>query len=90
MIAIYIDAGHTTSGNPKRGWIITNPDGNFIDVVDEGYLGRAALTEAGYDCASTPRLEVANSVYQDLKRDANRHPSSLPKTTKKHSRLFAR
>ena len=87
MLAIYIDAGHTTSGNPKRGWIITDSEGSFIDFVDEGYLGRAALKEAGYDCPSTPRLEVAGHVYQELKKDADRrHVSTLPPRSKKHSR----
>ena len=75
MLAIYIDAGHTVSGNPKRGWIITDDQGNFTDFVDEGYAGHSAVKEAGYDCPSTPRLEVAGSVYRDLKRDADRKRS---------------
>jgi hypothetical protein len=75
MLAIYIDAGHTGSGNPKRGWIITDDQGNFTDFVDEGYSGRSAMKEAGYDCPSTPCLKVAGSVYRDLQRDANRKRS---------------
>jgi len=71
MLAIYVDAGHSSSGNPKRGWIITDEEGNFTDFVDEGYAGRSALKEAGYDCPSTPRVEVAGRVYSELKKDAD-------------------
>jgi hypothetical protein len=53
MIAIYIDAGRDRNGNPKRGWIITNDDGEFTDFVNEGYLGHVALKKAGYQLPST-------------------------------------
>lgn len=67
MIAIYVDAGHTTSGNPKRGWIITDASGTFTDFVDEGYDGRGALRLKGYSgIAETARIDVKPSVYRDL------------------------
>lgn len=67
MIAIYIDAGHTGSGNPKRGWIIADDSGTFTDFVDEGYDGRAALRMRGYGgVPDTRRIEVKPSVYRDL------------------------
>ena len=80
MLAIYIDAGHSTNGNPRRGWIITDDSGSFIDFVDEGYEGKAALSRAGYaEYPPTPRIEVAAKVYRELKRDAERRVNIIRK-----------
>lgn len=66
MLAIYIDAGRDRNGNAKRGWLITDQDGAFTDFIDEGSMGRAALTHGGYgNVPSTQRIEVAKSVYRD-------------------------
>jgi len=67
VLAIYISAGHSTSGNPKRGWFIADDSGNFIDFVDEGYRGDpGALDHAGYeDIERTPRMDVTGSTYRD-------------------------
>ena len=73
MIAIYIDAGNDNNGNPKRGWIITDDDANFIDFVDEGYEGNSALASRGYgNISATQRIEVKPSVYRDARRQASR------------------
>lgn len=40
----YIKAPNTTSGNPQRGWIHTDENGNFIKFIDEGYEGRGAIS----------------------------------------------
>lgn len=68
-LAIYINAGHTPTGNPKRGWIITDCEtGEFVDFVDEGYLGRAALKKEGYEnIVETGRMDVSNSTYKECK-----------------------
>ena len=73
MLAIYIAAKNDPNGNPQRGWLIADEAGNFIDFVDEGYMGGDALKEAGYaDISITPRIEVSRSTYLEAYRDAER------------------
>jgi hypothetical protein len=70
-IAIHINAGNDRNGNPKRGWIITNSEGEFIDFVDEGYAGTGSLRTSAFSQAKpTPTIEVAPSVYRDCMRQA--------------------
>ena len=73
-LAIHIDAGHTKNGNPRRGWIIADDDGSFIDFVDEGYLGNAALRQSGYASVTptTTSIEVPPSVYRDAYRQSQK------------------
>lgn len=70
MLAIYINGGHSASGNPKRGWVIADDAGNFTDFVDEGYRGDpGALIHAGYEgIERTPRMDVTGSTYHDCLR----------------------
>jgi hypothetical protein len=71
MIAIHLDAGHSKNGNPRRGYVITDDNAQFIDYVDEGYLGDAALRRAGFTCPITQRIEVKPSVLRELRKEAN-------------------
>lgn len=73
-LAIHIDAGHTKNGNPRRGWIIADDGGSFIDFVDEGYYGHKALERAGYGhvTPTTTRIEVPPSVYRDAYRQSQK------------------
>ena len=41
----YIKAPNTSSGNPQRGWIISDATGNFERFIDEGYEGRGAISK---------------------------------------------
>ena len=50
-LLIYIKAPNTTNGNPQRGWIHTDADGNFIKFIDEGYEGRGAIESAKWEGA---------------------------------------
>lgn len=85
MIAIHIDAGNDRNGNPKRGWIITDDRGDFIDFVDEGYGGRASLGQAGYgDVSGTARIEVPSHVYREFKRDAEKKLDGINRPHSKH------
>jgi hypothetical protein len=71
-LAIYINAGNSTSGNPKRGWLIADDNGAFINFVDEGYEGVGALASAGYaNLPRTPRIDVTPSTYRDACRQAS-------------------
>ena len=73
MLAIYIAAKNSPNGNPQRGWLIADDQGNFIDFVNEGYLGSAALKRAGYEgIHSTPRIEVSRNTYHEAYREAER------------------
>jgi hypothetical protein len=86
MLAIYIDAGNNSNGNPRRGWIITNQDGEFTAFVDEGYEGKAALASSGYgNATSTPRLDVQPSVYRDAYRQSY---GNIEKTIKRETKLL--
>jgi hypothetical protein len=77
MLAVYIAAKNSPNGNPQRGWLIADDDGNFIDFVDEGYTGNASLRMAGYEgIAQTPRIEVSRSTYHEAYRDAERKHKS--------------
>lgn len=70
-IAIHINAGHDRNGNPKRGWIIANSEGEFIDFVEEGYQGSGALRLSSYsNVKPTPTIDVVPSVYRDAMRQA--------------------
>ena len=71
-LAIYINAGNSTSGNPKRGWLIADDNGVFINFVDQGYEGVSALASAGYaNIPRTSRIDVAPSTYRDAYRQAS-------------------
>ena len=65
MVAVYVGTKNSVSGNPKRGWAIYNSDGVFKDFVDEGYSGRGALKEAGYEgIADTGKIDITPGQYR--------------------------
>lgn len=71
-LAIKVNAGHDTNGNPRRGWAtIDHRSGNMIDFVDEGYRGRSALSRECPRCVEGPEFQVTPGEYRDLKRFAN-------------------
>jgi hypothetical protein len=41
--AIRIDAGHDSSGNPLRAYVVIHPVQGLIAAVPEGYYGRSCL-----------------------------------------------
>ena len=45
----YIKAPNTTSGNPQRGWILSDQWGGFERFIDEGYEGRGAIAKELWD-----------------------------------------
>ena len=70
-LAIYIGTNNSTSGNPKRGWIIADDNGVFINFVDEGYSGVGALAAAGYaKLPRTSRIDVTPGTYRDAYRQS--------------------
>jgi hypothetical protein len=39
---VYLDAGHTTNGNPRRGWIVFDGD-RIAGFVQEDHAGKISL-----------------------------------------------
>lgn len=70
-LAIHVNAGHTPSGNPKRGWyVVDHRTGDAIDFVEEGYEGRGALKRAYPNTAESGTLEITGREYRSLVRFA--------------------
>lgn len=68
-IAIRLNAGNDTNGNPRRVFVVLDPKRGIIDAVDEGYEGEEPLKRAHRirslaDFMTTPR------EYRGLLRDA--------------------
>lgn len=36
---------NTTSGNPRRGWVHVDQNGNYLTFIDEGYAGSEPIAE---------------------------------------------
>lgn len=70
-VAVYMNAGHTTSGNPRRGWLIVDHrSGNSIDFVEEGYAGERSLKRYYPDAIATGRIDITPGQYRDFVRFA--------------------
>lgn len=65
---IYIGTTNDTNGNPRRGWIHTDNDGQALGWIEEGYEGRGAI--AGYNDGETMKITVQPAEYKRLKRYA--------------------
>lgn len=71
-LAVKINAGHDTNGNPRRGWSTINPrTGDMVDFVDEGYKGGSALKSECPKCVEGPEFKVTPGEYRDLRKFAN-------------------
>lgn len=42
---IRVVAQNTTTGNPRRGWVLVGKNGNFRTFIDEGYFGSEPIEE---------------------------------------------
>jgi hypothetical protein len=67
MLAVHIASENDANGNPRRGWFIADDHGDYVDFVDEGYLGPGALAEAGYPdiVRTSAMISVKPSVYRE-------------------------
>lgn len=66
-VAVKINAGHDTNGNPRRGWVILDGRaGKMMDFVNEGYKGSSALTKAYPLAIESVELAVTPGEYRDL------------------------
>jgi hypothetical protein len=69
-IAIYIGAPNDSNGNPRRGWLIVDENGDWQDFLDEGYGGTSGLrTWTKYrEIKTTPRIDVTPGYYREVKK----------------------
>jgi hypothetical protein len=75
-LAIKIEAGNDRNGNPRRGWIIADDNGSFINFINEGYSGAEALSAAGY--ANLPRTEAIDVLPATYKSAYRQSQSEKP------------
>lgn len=67
ILAIYLNAGHTKNGNPRRGWLLVLPrTGEAIDFVDEGYSGHRALHKPYPNAVETGRMDITPAQYREF------------------------
>jgi len=43
VLAVKINAGNNSNGNPRRGWFVYDREGYFQGFVDDGYAGYGGL-----------------------------------------------
>lgn len=73
-LAVYVNAGNDTNGNPRRGWILYGATTGQFDFVDEGYAGRGALRAAYPILARNPffgdsgMLDIMPREYRRLRK----------------------
>ena len=65
---IYTATTNDTNGNPRRGWIRTDNDGQALEWIEEGYEGRGAI--ANYNEGVTMKITVQPAEYKHLKFNA--------------------
>lgn len=69
-IAIRVDAGNDTNGNPRRLFLVYDTQANLVDIIKEGYNGSRQLEELYPSLRGkvTGLIEVSPSFYNDLIR----------------------
>jgi len=71
-IATYFAAKNTPSGNPNRGWLVTDIDsGREVEFVDEEYGGSNYIFKKYPDAIVVPnfRIDVSSSFINQLRRE---------------------
>ena len=69
VMAIKIRAQNSSSGNPRRGWLIYTRDGDFIGFIDEGYGGRQAMTSLFPNAVELASIPVGPSTSNEANRE---------------------
>lgn len=70
FILVYIDAGHTPKGDPRRGWLVYDPakQGEPVRFIPEGYEGDHALHVLAREAFNDPNAP-AHTCNGWLKRE---------------------
>lgn len=71
-VAVRVSAGHDVNGNPKRGWLVVDTDGETREFIDEEYSSDAELKRK-YGISQgltgcTIELKVTPGTYRALKK----------------------
>ena len=73
MLAVYVNAGNDTNGNPRRGWAVHDViTATIVEFIDEGYNGRAELRKKYGEIAETGRFDITPRQYRELLKDFSR------------------
>lgn len=67
-LALHLDAGNDTNGNPRRIYIVVSTKGSVISAHDEGYYGDAAVTKRYPNIAIVGRFKITPGEYRSLKK----------------------
>lgn len=66
---IRVIAQNTPSGNPRRGWVHVNEQGNFVAFIDEGYEGSQPIQQLRWAGeAESISLNITPKEYNQLKK----------------------
>ena len=64
---IRVVAQNNASGNPRRGWVLVNDNGNYVAFIDEGYFGSQAIEQfVKTGEKETITLNITPKQYNDL------------------------
>ena len=69
VMAIKINAGSDSNGNPKRGWLVYTREGDFLGFIDEGYAGRRALTSLFPNAVRLAEIPLQPKTYREAMQD---------------------
>lgn len=71
-IAIRLDAGNDTNGNPRRIFVVIDEKANVVDVIDEGYEGTQELKRrhGPLTARQTVDFETTPRQYRELLKQA--------------------
>jgi hypothetical protein len=72
-IALHLDAGHTTNGNPRRCYLVIDPATlEHLAVIDEGFEGIAALRRHYPTARCAAEVPTTPAHYRSLMRQPHR------------------
>lgn len=64
IIYLHLCASNDRNGNPRRCFVVIDKYGSVIDVIDEGYSGKAAVTRKWPSVKEGPRINVPPKEYR--------------------------
>ena len=65
MLYVRLSAENDNNGNPRRCYVVMDDEGKAIEVIDEGYTGRSAVTDKYPDAQEGPTIHVKVGEYRD-------------------------
>jgi hypothetical protein len=68
IMAIHLDAGRDTNGNPRRIFVVFDSKAEVIDAIDEGYQGSGGVIRKYGKIPISERFETSPSARRELMR----------------------